>query len=141
MSTTKRERAWYFYYRHIYWCCNYHATTSKMNFSKMLQIKKKPGFESPQNQYRPNIFQPIFPLRSSLFLPISPFPSWFCSPLNVTSSLIYRPWKSNSTQKYRIDHKRTLCLTLGYLIDIKGALDKCNIIPNFFQKKLGFLYH
>ena len=24
---------------------------------------------------------------------------------------------------------------------IKGALDKFNIIPNFFQEKLGFLYH
>ena len=23
----------------------------------------------------------------------------------------------------------------------KGALDKYNIIPNFFPKKLGFLYH
>ena len=24
---------------------------------------------------------------------------------------------------------------------LKGALDKFNIIPNFFQKKLGFLYY
>ena len=26
-------------------------------------------------------------------------------------------------------------------LTLKGALDKCNIIPNLFQKKLGFLYH
>ena len=26
-------------------------------------------------------------------------------------------------------------------LSVKGALDKCNIIPNCFQKKLGFLYH
>ena len=27
------------------------------------------------------------------------------------------------------------------ILMIKGALDKYNIIPNFFPKKLGFLYH
>ena len=25
--------------------------------------------------------------------------------------------------------------------EVKGALDKYNIIPQIFQKKLGFLYH
>ena len=29
----------------------------------------------------------------------------------------------------------------GSVVVFKGALDKYNIIPNFFQKKLRFLYH
>ena len=28
-----------------------------------------------------------------------------------------------------------------YIYTVKGALDKFNIIPQFFPKKFGFLYH
>ena len=40
-----------------------------------------------------------------------------------------------------LDFYYTLYLYGVYWKQIKGALDKYHIIPNFFQKKSEFLYH
>ena len=40
-------------------------------------------------------------------------------------------------------YKAILYIAVAYILlyKLKGALDKLNIIPKFFQKKLRFLYH
>ena len=48
-------------------------------------------------------------------------------------------------EKVVISHELNLTQFSGrnifIFLEIKGALDKNNIIPKLFQKKLGFLYH
>ena len=51
---------------------------------------------------------------------------------------LYSHWTNHSQAAWRGSSRVSLCLLQNNWINIKGALDKCNIIPNFFSEKLRF---